>query len=106
MRSILLLTALAAIAFVTCDALAAYWGKHGSRTSLAAVALLSPFGYVLFGYLNRFQKLAVAGIVVNLVIAMGTVAVGLVLFDEQLSRREMIGVGLGLISIYVISGGR
>ena len=48
----------------------------GNWTALIAFSLLSPMGYLLFGYLNRFQKLAVAGIVVNLVIAMGTVAVG------------------------------
>ena len=63
-------------------------------------------GFLLFGYLNRFQKLAVAGIVVNLVIAMGTVAVGLIVFHEELSRREMLGVALGFLSIYVISGGK
>ncbi|MEO7987522.1 MAG: hypothetical protein ABI766_13405 [Gemmatimonadales bacterium] len=61
---------------------------------------------MLFGYLNRFQKLAVAGVVVNLVIAMGTVAVALVLFHEQLSRREIVGVILGFASIYAISGGK
>lgn len=74
----------AAGAFVTCDALSAHWGKNGSKASLIAFSLLSPVGYLLFGYLNRLQKLAVSGIVVNLAIAMGTVAVGLLLFHEQL----------------------
>jgi drug/metabolite transporter (DMT)-like permease len=106
MHKILLLTVLAAVAFVTCDALSAHWGKNGSRVSLISFSVLSPMGYLLFGYLNRFQKLAVAGIVVNLVIAMGTVAVGLLLFHEQLTRRETLGVVLGFVSIYVISGGK
>jgi drug/metabolite transporter (DMT)-like permease len=106
MDNVLLLTILAASAFVTCDALSAYWGKHGSTVSLIAFFLLSPIGYLLFGYLNRLQKLAVAGVVVNLVIAMGTVAVGLFLFREQLTRRETLGLVLGLVSIYVISGGK
>lgn len=106
MRNVLLLTVSAAAAFVTCDALSAQWGKRGSKVSLIAFSLLSPMGYLLFGYLNRFQKLAVAGIVVNLVIAVGTVAVGLLLFHEQLTRRETLGLMLGLVSIYIISGGK
>ncbi len=105
MQSVLLLTVLAAAAFVTCDALSAHWGKNGSIPALIAFSVLSPTGYLLFGYLNRLQKLAVAGIVVNLCIAMGTVAVGIFLFHEGLTRRETLGMALGLISIYVISGG-
>ena len=106
MRNVLLLTVLAASAFVTCDALSAHWGKNGSKAALIAFSILSPLGYLLFGYLNRFEKLAVAGIVVNLVIAMGTVAVGLFLFHEQLTRREAVGLVLGLVSIYVMIGAK
>jgi drug/metabolite transporter (DMT)-like permease len=106
MTNVLLLTVLAAAAFVACDGLAAHWGKTGNRLSFVAFCILSPMGYLLFGYLNRFQKLAVAGIVVNLAIAIGTVAVGLILFHEHLSRRETLGLILGLVSIYVIGGGK
>jgi hypothetical protein len=103
---VLLLTILAAAAAVICDGLSAHWGKSGNRISLLAFCILSPSSYILFGYLNRFQKLAVAGILVNLTIAIGAVAVGLFLFHEQLTRRETVGLVLGLISLYVIGGGK
>lgn len=76
MANVLLLTVLAAGAFVTCDGLSAHWGKTGSEVSFLAFCVLSPIGYLLFGYLNRFQKLAVAGIVVNLAIALGRLQSG------------------------------
>jgi drug/metabolite transporter (DMT)-like permease len=105
-HSPVLLTFLAASAFIVCDVLSAHWGKGGSLRHFGIVMILAPTGYLLFGWLNRIQKLAVAGVIVNLAIAMGTVAVGLLLFQEQLTRRELLGLVLGMVAIYVVAGGK
>ena len=95
-----------AACFITCDTLAATWAKQGSNKALVALILLSPAGYLAFGYLNtKFQLALVAGWV-NVLIAIGTILVGWLLFKDQLSMRHWCGLALALASIVVLTTGK
>ena len=100
-----ILALMATSSFVLCDSLSAYWAKGNRTWPIVVVILLSPAGYLFFAYLNKYQKLGVAGMIVNLGIAIGSVVVGFLVFKERLTPREMIGAVIGIIAIYVIASG-
>ena len=84
--------------FVVCDALAAHWGKNGSTTSLIVVIFLAPFSYILFGFVNKKYPLAIASAWIMLALCITTVLVGYFFFNDQLTTRQFIGLGMALVA--------
>ena len=89
--------------FILCDSLSAHWGKTGNAKSLLGFIVLSPLSYFVFAFINRRMDLAVAGALVNTLIVIGAVAVGVLVFEEQLSRLQYVGIGLALASITLLN---
>ena len=101
----ILLAVLCTCLFVTCDSLAAHWGKTGRITSLVVGAFVACLAYAAFGWLNKYWPLAQAGVFVNVGIAIGTVLVGLFFFKEELTAMQWWGIAIGLIAIIMVSAG-
>ena len=97
--SVWLIAVLCAGLFITCDLLAANWGKTGSSLSLIIASVLAPSSYILFGYLNKKIELGVAGSLVNIMIVMGAVIFGYTYFHEALSSLQIFGLVLALVAI-------
>ncbi|MEQ1953303.1 hypothetical protein ABMA59_18005 [Mesorhizobium sp. CN2-181] len=91
--------------FIVCDSFSAHWGKTGSTKSLMAFVALSPLSYFVFAFINRSIDLAVAGALVNTLIVVGAVLVGVVVFEEELSRLQYLGIGLALASVTLLNMG-
>jgi multidrug transporter EmrE-like cation transporter len=91
--------------FIVCDSFSAHWGKTGQAKSLAIFVALSPLSYFFFSLVNRSVDLAVAGALVNTLIVIGAVAVGVLVFGEQLSKVQYLGIGLALVSVTLLNVG-
>lgn len=88
--------------FILCDSLAAHWGKNQSITSLIAVIILAPFSYILFGYLNQKYPLSIISAWIVLAICIGTVLIGIFVFNDQLTFKQCIGLALAILSISLL----
>ncbi|TJV02399.1 MAG: hypothetical protein E5Y02_25310 [Mesorhizobium sp.] len=89
--------------FILCDGLSAHWGKTGSGRSLAYVMLLSPLSYWAFAFINTRLDLAVTGALVNTIVVAGAVLVGAVVFKEEVSSLQYIGIAFALISVTLLN---
>ena len=89
--------------FILCDGFSAHWGKTGSGRSLAVVMLLSPVSYWAFAVINTRLNLAVTGALVNTIVVAGAVLVGALVFKEEVSVAQYIGIALALISIALLN---
>lgn len=94
---------LCAALFILCDGLSADWGKTGSGRSLAIVALLSPVGYFAFAFINTRLNLAVTGALVNTIVVAGAVVVGALVFKEEVSRAQYLGIALALVAVTLLN---
>ena len=65
--------------------------------------MLAPFSYALFALINKRIDLAIAGALVNTIIVVGAVLVGVLVFREQLSTTQYIGIGLALASVTLLN---
>jgi multidrug transporter EmrE-like cation transporter len=89
--------------FIICDSFSAHWGKTGNSRSLIIFVLLSPFSYFVFALINKYLSLAVAGALVNTLIVVGAVLVGVLVFEEELSKLQYLGIGLALASVTLLN---
>lgn len=89
--------------FIVCDSLSANWGKTGNITSLIIMFNLAPFGYILFGKLNESTSLSIASGLVNMTIIIGTVLVGIFVFHDTLSTRQIIGLVSAVLAVALMS---
>jgi multidrug transporter EmrE-like cation transporter len=89
--------------FIVCDGLSAHWGKTGSGRSLAVVMVLSPLSYWAFAFINTRLNLAVTAALVNTIVVAGGVAVGAVIFKEQVSSLQYVGIALALVSVTLLN---
>jgi drug/metabolite transporter (DMT)-like permease len=89
--------------FIACDSFSAHWGKTGNSRSLIIFVLLSPFSYFIFALINKYLSLAVAGALVNTLIVVGAVLVGVLVFGEELSKLQYLGIGLALASVTLLN---
>lgn len=92
-----------ALIFIASDSLSANWGKTGHRLSFILVLLLAPLGYLMFGLLNKKISLGASSGLVNIMMVLGGVLVGVLWFQEMLTLRQGIGVGLGIVAILLLS---
>lgn len=92
----------AASIFTLADFFSANWGKTNDRSSLIFLFLLAPLGYLFFGILNRFTTLSVSAAIVNLLIVVGGVLIGNIYFRDILITRQLIGILLALIAIFLM----
>ena len=90
-------------AFVFTDSLSAHWGKNGGTTPLILVLIFAPLGYLLFAYVTKVTGLAVGAAIVNTAIVIGGVLVGLLLFGEVLTSRQILGLIFAFIAIILMS---
>jgi multidrug transporter EmrE-like cation transporter len=90
------------IVFVLCDALAANWGKSKSTASLLLVVLVSPLCYILFGIINKHKSLATSAAVINMLALVGTILVGVIVFREGLTLRQMVGISFAFFAIFLL----
>ena len=89
--------------FILCDGLSAHWGKTGNGRSLAIVMLLSPLSYSAFAFINTKMDLAVTGALVNTIVVVGAVLVGVIVFKEELSSMQYVGIALALVSVTLLN---
>lgn len=89
--------------FILCDGLSAHWGKTGSGRSLAIVMLLSPVSYFMFAFINTRLNLAVTGALVNTIVVAGAVLVGAVVFKEDVSKAQYLGIALALAAVTLLN---
>jgi multidrug transporter EmrE-like cation transporter len=89
--------------FILCDGLSAHWGKTGSGRSLAYVMLLSPISYGAFALINTRLNLAVTGALVNTIVVAGAMLVGAIVFKEEVSSLQYVGIGLALIAVTLLN---
>lgn len=89
--------------FILCDGLSAHWGKTGSDRSLGYVMLLSPISYGAFAIINTRLNVAVTGALVNTIVVAGAVLVGAIVFKEEVSSLQYVGIGLALIAVTVLN---
>lgn len=94
---------LCAALFILCDGLSAHWGKTGSGRSLAIVMLLSPVGYFMFAFINTRLNLAVTGALVNTIVVAGAVLIGAVVFKEEVSKAQYLGIALALAAVTLLN---
>jgi len=94
---------LCAALFILCDGLSAHWGKTGSGRSLAIVMLLSPVCYFAFALINTRLNLAVTGALVNTIVVAGAVLVGAIVFKEDVSRAQYLGIALALAAVTLLN---
>ena len=89
--------------FIVCDGFSAHWGKTGSGRSLVIVMLLSPVSYFAFAFINKRLNLAVTGALVNTIVVAGALIVGAVVFKEEVSAAQYIGIALALIAVTLLN---
>ncbi len=89
--------------FILCDGLSAHWGKTGSGRSLAIVMLLAPVSYFAFAFINTRLNLAVTGALVNTIVVAGAMIVGAVVFKEEVSTAQYLGIALALIAVTLLN---
>lgn len=99
----LALTFLTAGTFILCDAISARWGKQGGITLLAVLCVLASLGFVLFGVLNRSETLSTSSALVNPTIAIGTILVGILLFQDPIGPRQVLGFLLAVGAVGLLS---
>jgi drug/metabolite transporter (DMT)-like permease len=99
----LIYTVLSAALFILCDSAAAHWGKSLSTRALVITIILSPLGYLFFGMLNASKSLASSSGIVNLLILLGNLAVSILLFHEVISLKQVCGVVLAVIAIFLLT---
>lgn len=83
------------------------------RASAAESPLVSPWflvGVVLYGstafawvYLMRYLKLATIGVVYSVCMILLLTGMGVLFFNENLNRYEIVGIGLAIASIVLLS---
>src|SRR5262245_50421893 len=100
---VLTIVLLCAGLFILCDGFSAHWGKTGSGRSLAVVMLLSPVSYFAFALINTRLNLAVTGALVNTIVVAGAVLVGAIVFREEVSTSQYLGIALALIAITLLN---
>lgn len=65
--------------------------------------LLSPLSYWAFAFINTRLDLAVTGALVNTIVVAGAVLVGAVVFKEEVSSLQYIGIAFALISVTLLN---
>lgn len=89
--------------FILCDSLSAQWGKRGDKVALGLMIVISPLGYACFGWLNQSTTLSAASGMVNMFLLMGTVAVGVFYFNDELTYKQYVGLAFALIAIILLA---
>ena len=89
--------------FILSDFFSANWGKTGSIKSLILMFLLAPFGYLLFGLLNKSTSLSISSGLVNMILLIGTILVGFFYFHDAVTTRQIIGLSFALIAIVLMN---
>lgn len=92
--------------FTVCDTLSKVWidGGRWSRHSLALLCLIAPVGYMLFGVVTQRSGLAVAAVLVNSFLVIGTTLMGLVVMKEwsRVSVLQYVGMALAIVGIILM----
>lgn len=89
--------------FILCDGLSAHWGKTGNNRSLTIVMALAPLSYSAFAFINTRINLAVTGALVNTIVVVGAALVGVLIFKEELSWMQYLGIALAVISMTLLN---
>ncbi len=98
----ILLVLVTAAFFVTCDTLSAHWGRNGGILYLLLIINLAPIGYFLFAFLNRSNSLSISSGMVNMVIIIGTIAIGVFGFHDALTAKQIIGLILAVCAVILM----
>lgn len=98
-----ILIVLASSLFITADAFSAYWGKTNNLLALLFAFAIGSTGYLAFGLLNKKLSLAQSGGLVNIALVVGALSVSLLFFGEHLSLKQIAGLILAMIAIYLMS---
>lgn len=99
---ILLVLACAAV-FIVCDTLSAVWGQTLDPKYLTIIFGLAPIGYLLFGKITISQGLAISSGFINCIIVITTVFIGVFIFGEVLSTRQIAGLVFAVAAILLVS---
>lgn len=85
-----------------------YYSKKYANTSLKSFGVIALIGYLVNAFcflpaLSKMNSLTVLGTIWNVLYVIITLVIGLVIFRETITTTQMIGVGLGFISIILLS---
>ncbi len=89
--------------FVFCDSMSAFWAKKGGFWPFLLMVLFAPLGYICFGMLSSRTSLSTASGLVNMFLLIGTVLVGTIVFKDQLSMRQYLGLAFAVLSIFLLA---
>ncbi|MBP9773124.1 MAG: hypothetical protein KBD00_00660 [Candidatus Peribacteraceae bacterium] len=88
--------------FILSDALAANWAKNDSPVSIALLLALAPLGYIFFGYLNKIRSLSVSSGLVNMFLLIGTILVGVFIFNDSITVKQIIGLCFAFVAVFLL----
>lgn len=91
---------------VLANSLSLLWARGESRYSVwfFAMVAVSPFVFISFGLVGSRMGLAVGSAVLDSLLTLGTIAVGLVFFQEwrSVSAAQFAGMALALAGIFLM----
>ncbi len=101
---------LVAVAMSCFGILGDYFLKRASATEVPLLSSWFLVGVLLYAstafawvYLMRYLKLATIGVVYSVCMIVLLAGMGVVFFDETLNRYEVAGIGLAIVSIFLLS---
>lgn len=79
--------------------------SEGSRHFLNIAAGVVIYAVVAFGfyYMYKLMEFSVTGVMYAVITILLSVGIGAVLFHEQISIYEWVGIGLALVSVFLLS---
>ncbi len=92
--------------FTICDTLSKVWVDSGkwSIQSLVLLCVMAPLGYTLFGIVTQKSGLAVAAVLVNSFLVLGTTLMGLIVLKEwsRVSLPQYLGMAFAILGIILL----
>lgn len=100
------LIVVATIPFVLGDTLSKIWAEGGpwAWPAFAAIVVIAPIGYMLFGWMAKRSGLALASGLINSLLVLGTMLVGLVIMREwnKVTPPQYVGMALAFAGIILM----
>ena len=98
--------AVAVVIAVSANSISAIWARQDNKFSLwlLAVILISPLVFITYGVVTSRIGVALSSTIIDALLIVGTILVGLVLFDEwnKILSLQYVGMAFALVGISLI----
>lgn len=91
-----------AFIFIACDAASALWAKTNNKYFFLAI-FISPLGYLLFGYINKYSSLSISSGLVNAMVIICTILIGIFYFGDVLKMNQIAGLLAAIFAVILMS---